>query len=91
MPKIKIEKSLLEEALSYLEGLEIILEEFHVQERGKDETDRLVVNLENLGTSNWEPIRYQHGPGQGWHYLHENISQLRGQLKSDYENQNHQH
>lgn len=91
MTKINIEMRHLEEVLSYLEGLEIILEEFHAQERGKTETDQLVVDLGNLGTSDWEPLRYQHGPGQGWHYLRENINQLRGQLNANYESQGNQH
>jgi hypothetical protein len=76
----------LEEALDYLEGLIIILESFHKEDRGRNAVDALLTDLQNMDSQgmNWEPLRYQAGAGKGWQFVAENVAGLRRRLLEGY-------
>ncbi|MFQ1002605.1 hypothetical protein [Modestobacter sp. SSW1-42] len=76
----------LEAALDYLEGLVTILRTFHADQRGREDRDELLAQLqalEGLGMK-WEPLRYQEGVGQGWESVAQNVAELRERLLGPY-------
>lgn len=76
----------LEQALDYLEGLVVILDQFHQDKRGRDDADPLLQSLENMDSQggNWAPLRYQIGAGSGWQDVAENVAALRRRLLEGY-------
>jgi hypothetical protein len=76
----------LEQALDYLEGLVMILEEFAETSRGRDRPDGLALRLENMDSQggNWATLRYQIGVGAGWDELAGQVTELRRRLLEGY-------
>ena len=76
----------LEQALDYLEGLGLILDQLAEEGRGRDREDELLQRLEDMDSQggNWEPLRYQTGEGTGWRAISENVSELRRRLLEPY-------
>lgn len=92
MPAISNETaSDLREAVAYLNGISVILEQLHAEERGRDgQDDALIAKLQALdqGVSEWAPLRYQNGPGSGWHFVSENVLSLTRRLEKALEQLN---
>jgi hypothetical protein len=76
----------LEQALDYLEGLALILDQLADEGRGRDRDDDLLQRLENMDSQggNWEPLRYQTGEGAGWRTVSDNVADLRRRLLEPY-------
>lgn len=76
----------LEQALDYLDGLVVILEQFDTEGRGRDHEDDLTQRLENMDSQggNWKPLRYQTGVGTGWKPIAESVVELRRRLLEPY-------
>ena len=76
----------LEQALDYLEGLILILEEFAETNRGRDRPDSLLLRLENMDSQggNWAGLRYQTGAGAGWDQVARQVGDLRRRLLEGY-------
>ena len=76
----------LEQALDYLEGLIVILDDFAESNRGRDSSDELAVKLENMDSQggNWRRLRYQVGAGAGWRVIADEVAELRRSLLSSY-------
>jgi hypothetical protein len=87
-PHAKVRTADLEEALDYLEGLLVILRQFHDGAPDHDQRAQLVVALMSMDSHgmNWEPLRYEAGVGMGWAYMAENVGQLRERLMEGYGN-----
>lgn len=74
----------LRASIDYLEGLAVILAHLHQHGRETDNYDSLLPALEGMDSSlAWEPLRYQ-GIGTGWHYVGENVRELRERLLRSY-------
>ena len=76
----------LEQALDYLDGLVLILEEFADTNRGRDRPDGLVLRLEDMDSQggNWATLRYQIGVGAGWREIVGQVVELRQRLLEGY-------
>lgn len=72
----------LESALAYLEGLSLILKTLDNERRGRDGTDPLVEELQNLDNAlyEWSPMPHQASSGQGWAIVDHNLAALRQRL-----------
>ena len=76
----------LEQALDYLEGLIVILDDFAESNRGRDTSDELAVKLENMDShgGNWKRLRYQAGVGAGWRDIAGEVGEVRRNLLRGY-------
>ena len=74
----------LRQAVAYLSGLAVILEQLHTEGRGRGGGDVLLEKLEAMqqGVSEWAPLRYQI-VGMGWEYVSKNIRELAGRLEKE--------
>lgn len=73
-----LDEASLRKTRGYLEGLALILDEFNVEERGKDQTDPLAERLQRLQTPGieWEALRYQIGVSIGWAYMADSVQEV---------------
>jgi hypothetical protein len=80
----------LAHTLDWLDGLALILETLHEDQRGKHQADPLLEALQSMSGDDgarvdahmvWEPLRYQREVGQGWAYCRDAVDELRGRLR----------
>lgn len=73
-----LDEASLRKARGYLEGLALILDEFNVEERGKDQADPLAERLQHLQTPGieWAALRYQFSVGTGWLYMADSVREV---------------
>lgn len=77
----------LESALAYLEGLSVILQALDTERRGREGTDPLVEELQNMANAlyEWSPMPHQATSGQGWAIVDHNLAALRERLAKSQE------
>lgn len=85
-PNATVASKDLARALDLLDGLHTILLSFHAEQRGKDEYDALIRQLEKLDgiEMTWDALRYQPSVGQGWTHLADSVRELRERLLAGY-------
>lgn len=74
----------LEDAIDWLQGLEMILAAFRDAAPGEDVRPSLIEPLQSMvpGGPTWQALRYEVGVGQGWEFVTGNVATLRDRLKA---------